>query len=363
MDYKQLLIDTLSVQTSSGKEEKMIAYIKEFVTKNVPSAKVEVKDNNVYVTKGVAEYYPCVVAHTDTVHDMYQDFGVYERDDVLFAFSSDTETQVGIGGDDKVGVWIGLAMLLVKDAIKCAFFHSEEIGCVGSSAADMDFFSNVGYVFQSDRRGCKDFVTNIYSTDLSSKDFQDTIQQTINSRGYNFSNGGLTDVYQLKENGLDVCVANMSSGYYSPHSDKEVVCISDAVNCMSMISELIDLLGENLYSHKAESRYDMYGGYDWGYNAYGYGHRWGGGKKKRKKKKRGALGDTYQKTGKTLGTSAIWNSGRYVEKSDSIDGVITKDGVCDYCNNNVYKGDTIDNDYAYCYGCDMIIDKSQYTKI
>ena len=124
MNYKQLLIDTLSVQTSSGKEDKMIAYIKEFVTKNVPSAKVEVKSNNVYVTKGVADYYPCVVAHTDTVHDMYDDFGVYERDGVLFAFSNDTETQVGIGGDDKVGVWIGFAMLLEKDAVKCAFFHS-----------------------------------------------------------------------------------------------------------------------------------------------------------------------------------------------------------------------------------------------
>ena len=41
--YKQLLNDTLSVQTSSGKEEKMIAYIKEFVTKNGPSAKVRLR--------------------------------------------------------------------------------------------------------------------------------------------------------------------------------------------------------------------------------------------------------------------------------------------------------------------------------
>ena len=209
--YKQLLNDTLSVQTSSGKEEKMIAYIKEFVTKNLPSAKVKVKSNNVYVTKGVADYYPCVVAHTDTVHDMYDDFGVYERDGVLFAFSNDTETQVGIGGDDKVGVWIGLAMLLEKDAVKCAFFHSEEIGCVGSSQADMSFFKDVGYCFQSDRRGNKDFVTKISGKYLSGKKFQKKILGLLKTHNFELQpNGGLTDVKALKGLDIDVCMANIS---------------------------------------------------------------------------------------------------------------------------------------------------------
>ena len=64
---KQLLIDTLSVQTSSGKEQDMIQYIINFCVKNLPNSKIKVDDNNVYVTKGVSDVYPCIVSHTDTV--------------------------------------------------------------------------------------------------------------------------------------------------------------------------------------------------------------------------------------------------------------------------------------------------------
>ena len=334
--YKQLLNDTLSVQTSSGKEEKMIAYIKEFVTKNVPSAKVEVKSNNVYVTKGVADYYPCVVAHTDTVHDMYDDFGVYERDGVLFAFSNDTETQVGIGGDDKVGVWIGLAMLLEKDAVKCAFFHSEEIGCVGSSQADMSFFKDVGYCFQSDRRGNKDFIRDIYGVELFSEDFSLAISQTLNKHKYKETSGALTDVYKLKLNGLGVCVANMSSGYYEPHSDKEVVDILDAINCLDLISNLIDVLGCNLYEHKyiekkeisfRKNKYSTnpyYWQYDFDYDPdYWYDN---------------------------TNNPSHHNSEDILDQED-----LKVVGYCEYCEDEVYKSEDIGEEYGFCNGCQCLV--------
>ena len=34
-------------------------------------------------------------------------------------------------------------MLLKEDNIKCVFFHSEEVGCVGSRNADMDWLKDV----------------------------------------------------------------------------------------------------------------------------------------------------------------------------------------------------------------------------
>jgi len=98
---KQLLIDTLSVQTSSGKEEQMIQYIINFCIKNVPSAKIQVDNNNIYVTKGNSDIYPCIVAHTDTVHEIHKHFKVYDDDNCLFAFNAESGTQVGVGGDDK----------------------------------------------------------------------------------------------------------------------------------------------------------------------------------------------------------------------------------------------------------------------
>jgi hypothetical protein len=336
----------------------MIAYIQQFVKDNVPQATIEVKDNNIYVTKGAAEYYPCIVSHTDTVHNIHQDFGVYERDGVLFAFSNDVETQVGIGGDDKVGVWIGLQMLLDKDVVKCAFFHSEEIGCVGSSAADMDFFKDVGYCFQSDRRGNKDFVNNIYDVQLFSEEFSQKISSTLHKHGYAETSGALTDVYQLKLNGLDVCVANMSSGYYAPHSDKEVVDVADATNCCDMISSLIDLLGCNLYVQKSEApSWDEWS--DW----------------KPRKKKKGKLSNrvTYKETYDNLGYAYVngnlvgnksyndWDMHEQYDYED--DNMLTNVGKCQWCDSKVYVSDAIGDDCKYCIGCDTIVDDSQVVNI
>jgi hypothetical protein len=358
MNYKQLLIDTLSVQSYSGQEDLMIAYIQQFVKDNVPQATIEVKDNNIYVTKGTADYYPCIVSHTDTVHNIHQDFGVYERDGVLFAFSNDVEAQVGIGGDDKVGVWIGLQMLLDKDVVKCAFFHSEEIGCVGSSAADMNFFKDVGYCFQSDRRGNKDFVNNIYNVELFSEEFSHKISSTLKKYGYAETSGALTDVYQLKLNGLDVCVANMSSGYYAPHTDKEVVDVADATNCCDMISSLIDLLGCNLYVQKSAAP-------SW--------DEWSDWKPRKKSKDKLSNRVTYKETYDSLGYAYVngnlvgnksyndWDMQQQYDYED--DNMLTNVGKCQWCDSNVYVSDAIADDCKYCIGCDMIVDDSQVVKI
>ena len=120
---KTLLKEVLSVQTSSGQEEMMIEYITNFCEENVPSADVVVERNNIYITKGDAEFFPCIVAHTDTVHDIHKTFKVYEDEGCLFAFNVSEGRQVGVGGDDKVGVWIALQTLLTFDNIKVAFFH------------------------------------------------------------------------------------------------------------------------------------------------------------------------------------------------------------------------------------------------
>jgi tripeptide aminopeptidase len=101
---KDLLIDTLSIQTTSGNEYAMISYIKDFCFANVPEAKVVIKNNNIYITKGESDIYPCIVSHTDTVHDIHTHFKVYDDEGCLFAFNKDIGRQVGVGGDDKVGV-------------------------------------------------------------------------------------------------------------------------------------------------------------------------------------------------------------------------------------------------------------------
>ena len=265
MTRKQHLIDILSIQTTSGNEFDMIAYIHDFCSA-LPNVKSRIKDNNVYVTKGKSTSYPCMVSHTDTVHSIHKHFSVHEANDQIFAYSTDDMQQVGVGGDDKVGIWLCLQMLMSVDVIKCAFFHSEEIGCVGSRAADMSFFNDVSYCLQGDRRGNKDFVHSI-SGQLYSDDFAKAVAPIIKQYGYQEATGAITDVGQLAENGIGVSVANMSCGYYNPHSDSEVVVYPDADNCLDMCIHIFTALGNKKFPHEyTTQRYDFSNyDFDWDY--------------------------------------------------------------------------------------------------
>tara|TARA_R110002073_G_scaffold144222_2_gene296281 strand:+ start:12477 stop:13631 length:1155 start_codon:yes stop_codon:yes gene_type:complete len=326
-ERKKLLIDVLSIQTTSGNEFDMIAYIKDFCTEFVPKAKVVIKDNNIYVTKGKSKTYPCIVAHTDTVHSIHKYYKVFDDDGCIFAFNSETGLQVGVGGDDKVGIWIALEMLLKQDDIKCAFFHSEEIGCVGSSSADMEWFKDVGYCFQADRRGSTDFVNSI-SGKLYSKAFKKSVKPILAHYGYKESSGSITDVGQLAENGIGVCVANMSCGYYSPHSDEEVVIFEHASNCLDMIETLVDELGNNVYEYQYENKWAN----------YGYGSN---------------------KWGDFTGASRDYWYGNYgTAQNEVVNEVVydeqTGEESCYYCNctelmESEYTDDT--NDYRFCPDC------------
>ena len=98
--------------------------------------------------------------------------------------------------------------------IKVAFFVGEEVGCIGSSKANMDFFKDVRFVIQCDRRGSNDLIASICSTEIASKEF---IEATgYEAFGYHLEEGMMTDVLTLKENGLQVSAVNMSCGYYDP---------------------------------------------------------------------------------------------------------------------------------------------------
>jgi len=262
---RNLLIDTLSIQTSSGKEQDMIAYITDFCKTNVPHATIKVHNNNIYVTKGKSKAYPCIVAHTDTVHDIHKYYKVFEDDGCLFAFNAETGKQVGVGGDDKVGIWIALEMLMSFDKIKCAFFHSEEMGCIGSSQADMKWFKDVGYCLQADRRGNTDFVNSI-SGKLYSKAFKKAIKPILKEYGYKETSGAITDVGQLAANGIGVCTANMSCGYYEPHSDEEIVEFDDSNKCLDMVEMIVSELGRERYEFTFAKRAHRWGNYgsEWG---------------------------------------------------------------------------------------------------
>ena len=104
------------------------------------------------------------------------DFKVVEAGDVLFGFSLANIQMEGLGADDKNGIWVALKCLQRYVSIKCCFFVQEEVGCIGFSKCDMDFFSDCRYVLQCDRRGGSDLISNIGGwTELCSKEFLEAI--------------------------------------------------------------------------------------------------------------------------------------------------------------------------------------------
>lgn len=235
---KDKLIEVLSVQSESRKQWRMFAYIiRQLKAMNV---KYYTFNGCIYATKGEATSYPCMVAHMDTVHDICKDLTVLDIDGELTGFNKFKMRQTGIGGDDKVGIFIALQCLEKFDFLKVAFFRDEEIGCEGSYMPDNSFFWDVGFVLQCDRQGYGDFISDIGSTKLADKRFKKAVAPIIKSYGYRFYNGGMTDVMALKESGVTCAMANMACGYYNPHTDYEYVNVNDVSLCMSMVFEIIE---------------------------------------------------------------------------------------------------------------------------
>lgn len=235
----ELLKDLYCIHSKSGSEKRIRRFIKKWLKANVPEA-VVIQDNigNLYITKGVAVNYPCLCAHMDQVQDFHpSDFTCVETDEVIFGYSPKMRKQCGLGADDKNGIFLALSALMEYPVLKCAFFIGEEIGCIGSSAADIGFFIDCRFCAQIDRHGSSDMVTEI-SGPLCSDGFIKAAD--CESWGYRESGGMMTDVEALAEAGVSVSCINLSCGYYNPHTDCEFTHKPDLEKCWAFVCHLIE---------------------------------------------------------------------------------------------------------------------------
>lgn len=244
----ELLKALYMIASPSGCEKKMRKFINRWIRKNVPEALVEIDvHGNILVTKGESETYPVQVAHIDEVHERRYGINLMIGDDLIGGRNNYDFMPEGIGGDDKNGIYVALKLLQKHDIIKCAFFVGEEVGCVGSSQVNIHFFDDARFVLECDRKGSKDFVTNIGFCDLSTDEWIEAIG--LEKFGYAPHDGGLTDVKTLKSRGLKVCCANMSCGYYNPHSPEEVTVLSELQNTFELCDHIITNLTD-VYPHE-----------------------------------------------------------------------------------------------------------------
>lgn len=244
-----LLKKLYEIHSPSGNERAMKKFIKGYVKKHIPRVTFRSDHvGNLYMTRGISETYPCIVAHLDQVQREHsKDFKAIETEDIIFGYSPKNRKREGLGADDKNGIWIALKCLEKYECIKVAFFVSEEIGCIGSRNADMNFFEDTRFVIEPDRRGYEDLITDISYTSLCSNDFLRDIG--FERFGYKEKSGMMTDVLELKERGLGVSCINLSCGYYEPHTHEEFTVKKDLLNCLRLVEHIIENC-QSVYPHE-----------------------------------------------------------------------------------------------------------------
>ena len=259
----QLLLDLYKISSPSRKEKDMIRFIISKLEEMSIPYEVD-RYGNIYATKGNAETYPCVVSHTDEVHPKRsKGYEVVNfRDAIILGYDTHKKHFVGIGADDKNGIWICLKCLEEYEYIKCAFFMGEEEGCIGSNRANMAFFDDCRYVLQCDRKGNNDFITSISGVELCSDDFIKDIN--LPGHGYKINQGMQTDVAVLKQRGLDVSCVNISCGYYNPHTNEEYTKITDLNKCHQLVKHIIETCTDQYVHHYTPYR-SFFGRYGFHY--------------------------------------------------------------------------------------------------
>lgn len=244
----ELLKELYGISARTHQEKDMIAFVSQRLS-DLGIVFTTDKAGNIYATKGNADTYPCIAAHLDEVHEArekgYEVLAV--RDEFIIGFNSSKREFNGIGADDKNGIWVCLKCLEKFDNLKCVFFVGEEQGCIGSRQADMKFFDDCRFVLQCDRKGNSDFISNIYGNSLCSPQF--IKDASLGEHGYKEGHGMQTDVQALREKGLEISCANISCGYYYPHTPHEMTNIADLKKCLTLVEHIVENCRE-VYTHK-----------------------------------------------------------------------------------------------------------------
>lgn len=262
------LKEVLSIPTKTYKEDLMVQYLVAWLTENNIEHSVD-EHKNVYATKKVSEdlpedfYFPCVVSHTDTVHDLTK---INIREEQLrnaqgelklsLKAYDDNGNPTGIGGDDKCGVFACLTLLKELPYLKAAFFVSEETGCHGSKKAKDEFFKNVGYAIQFDAPENWMITEKCFGQvlfDRNSEFFQacdKVLSEGMSNEDMEYMVHPYTDVYALRGK-FDFSCINFSIGYYDYHTRNEYVVVEDVYNGIEMGRKMINELGYILHYKKS----------------------------------------------------------------------------------------------------------------
>jgi putative aminopeptidase FrvX len=244
---KTLLQEILAVPTHYRHTDMLVEWLQnKMLANNIPFYTDRL--GNVYATKGCTSgFYPAVCSHTDSVHPV-RPMTVTEEDGCFVAYGEDGQ-RIGIGGDDKVGVYVCVELLLSMPVLKAAFFVDEEIGCLGSRQADPAFFEDVGYCIEFDSPNNDILSFSCDGAQLCEENgaLLKIAEPLLTKFGaVKWQWHPYTDVAQLRRK-FDFECLNLPCGYYNMHSEQEYVRIEDTARALELGKTLIHELGCRRY--------------------------------------------------------------------------------------------------------------------
>jgi putative aminopeptidase FrvX len=247
----------LGIPTYFKREHRLLQHLIDFLKTTNYDFDVD-RAGNLYITKGAADYYPVVCAHTDSVqrHMEYSIEEVTYKNTKRLIGKNNEGFQCGIGADDKAGVFVCMELLDIMPVLKVALFSGEEFGCVGSQNSRPEFFTNAGYVMEFDCPGNADITHYCNGIKLFDEhgEFYNKIRPVLLEcmpHAPVLRQHPYTDVWPIKRMNSISCI-NIATGYYQYHTQAEYVVVDEVLNAITMGEKIINELGCALYEFKSD---------------------------------------------------------------------------------------------------------------
>lgn len=196
---------------------------------------------------------PLIIAHVDINQDNEYIPTLVRINDYLIGFFEGM--QMGVGHDDKVGIYFALKFAAETNVPLCIIFtKDEEVGCIGTLNLNYDF-SNINLAVQLDRRGNSDISEYTNGVEVVSTEFKKLCKPYLKDHNFKFTRTIYTDVGELKSSHkVDFCCVNISCGYYNEHTNNEYLKITEFNNSYIFASKLLTNLGNKKQYHKYEDK-------------------------------------------------------------------------------------------------------------
>lgn len=233
------------INRGSKTEAPMLNFILNYC-RNLKNVDIEIdNEKNLFITKNTTNplYMPCIIAHMDTVFDYDFERELVQKGNLITARDVKTKASCGLMADDSNGIYCALRLLDIIPNIKICFTTQEEIGGIGAVVAteNTEFFNNVNFFLQADRRGNSNIITFTNGRKIVSDKFVEDITPIIKRYNYSTTNGIFTDVGEIAF-WCSVSGINISCGYYNEHTTNETCNIVELHNCLCLMRELINTL-------------------------------------------------------------------------------------------------------------------------